>query len=285
MQKLKFAHLKRYKVAEFAAFCLSVKELIAQAGAENLGLKSGLFEQFGQKLALLNDAVNATQGSDKTPIIAQYDEERDRYFRYIRNVLANLRNSIDPHLAALYETANTKILRVYPASIAHEASQQETAHLTGFIVDMRKYFGDELSKLGIASALTALETANGNFQKTYLARTEELSNYPEGATQQYRAELEQLYAQIEVTVNYWATLTGATDEASIERQLACADFTNVLNEYIDELWLSIKVGRALSKEGGTSGSKPSGGGSGSSSKPSGGNTGGNTTAPGSDDIL
>lgn len=256
MNKIKSPHLKRYKVAEFTAFCLSLQKLVGeQGGAENLGIPASTFAEFENTLAMLSDAVNATQGSDKTSVINDYDKLRDRYFRNVRNVLANLKYSTDPELAALYETAHAKILKVYPASIANEPGQQETAHIAGFVLDVEKFFHSYLSKLGIASALSALTKANEDYQKTYLERSDELAQIEEGATARYRAKLSELYAQMEVNVNYYNALEGAADEDSLARHNACLAFTQVLNEYIDELWQSVKQSRALSK-GNTPNAKP-----------------------------
>lgn len=270
MIKIKHAHLKRYKVAEFAAFCFSFKELVTQSGVKNLGLHEPTYNEFCSRLDQLSDAVNATQGSDKTPVIGQYNKERGRYFRYIRNVLANLRFSTDPTLAALSDTAKTKILKVYPAKIANEAGQQETAHVAGFVLDVRNFFADQLDKLGIKAALTALETANNNFQSTFLERSDELSSIDDGMTAKCRAQLEELFRQMEVTLNYNASLTYADDEKSVMLQAASANMISVLNQYIDELWQSIKQGKAQSKE--TPGNANSGGNSGGNANPGGGNS-------------
>ncbi len=271
--------------AYFVAFHQSVKAMIDKAGVANLGINQTDFSKYGHYIQLLNDAVLRTQGSDKTALVAAYDEERDKLFRYIRNVFANLKYSTDKELIALYETALAKILKVYTSKIANEGNQEETAHINGFIVDVRKFFGDQLTKLGISGVLTALETANENFQKAYLERTTELANIEEGMTEKYRAEVEECYERIALTINYYNIQTNSSDETITEIRTVCIDFTLDLNQYISEIWQSIKLSKALKKEekhnsNGTS-TKPSGGSStGGNSNPSGG-----STSPGGDDIL
>ncbi len=284
--KLKPAHLKQYTAPQAASFFGAVKKVIDNAGYAQLGIKEADYQAFCLNYNKLSDAVNATQGSDKTTQINAYDEERDNQFRFIRNILANLKYSTDKELAGLYETANTKILKVYPSNIANEPKQEETAHIIGFAIDIRKYFGEHLNKLGIATALTALETANGNFLATFLDRSNELANQVEKATETYRAELEKIYARMELTINYNASLTDATTEKEIELCSTCTEAMGIMNQYIDELWQSIKLSKALKKEdktnsNGTS-TKPSSGGN---TKPSGGTSGGGSTSSGSDDIL
>jgi len=232
----------------FVAFHQGNCALIDQYEAKNLGIQEADFLQYKAKIKQINDAVLKTQGSDKTAVIAAYDEERDKLFRYVRNVLANLKYSTDAELAALYATAQAKILKVYPSSIASENNQEETAHINGFLVDVRKFFAKEISKLGISTALTALETANENFQKAFLERSDELAGIEEGATLKLRDEIEELYAKMACAINYGASRTDATDETSVSVCTFCTDFIAVHNQYSSEVKQSIKLGKALSKK-------------------------------------
>ena len=254
--------------AYFVAFHQGMSELISSNGDTDLGLVAADLTAYRNKITLLNDAVLGTQGSDKTAQIAAYEAERDKLFRGCRNTLANLKNSGDPDLVALYDTAKAKILAVYPSSIASESNQEETAHINGFLVDVRKYFGTQLDALGLTKQIAALDTANQNFQTAYLDRAAELSEVVTGATVLYRKEVEELYAKMELTINYFASRTDATDTATQTLCSACTAFVTLANEYIDEIWQSIKLGKSLSKGDDSSSSSSSSSGSSSSSSSS-----------------
>ncbi len=235
--------------AYFVSFHQSIAALLENNGIDSLGIQDSVFNAYKADIAKLNDAVLRTMGSDKTAIIADYDTQRDKLFRYVRNVLINTKFSSDPEIAALYETALTKILKVYPSKIATESNQEESAHIAGFIIDVDKFFHNQLVKLGIDGALKALETANNNFQKTFLERSDELASIEDGATIKYRAAVEESFALISVTMNYFASRTDSTDEVIMARCNSCSYCIGIINQFTSEVKQSIKLGKALSKNG------------------------------------
>jgi len=232
----------------FVAFHQGNSALIEQYEAKNLGIQEADFAQYKSKIKQINDAVLSTQGSDKTSLIQTYDDERDNLYRFVRNIFANLKNATQTELKSLYPTAKSKILKVYGSNLASENYQEETAHINGFIVDVRKYFGKDLETLNLSAALTALEAANNNFQAAFLNRSDELAGIELGATKKLRSDIEDLYAKMACAINYGASRTDATDETSVSVCTFCTDFIAVHNQYSSEVKQSIKLGKALSKK-------------------------------------
>ena len=263
----------RLNNAYHVAFHQQIEKVLTNAGASATGIQESDLSRYRDALERLQDAVLRTQGSDKTPLLKQLDEKRDSYFRYVRNVFANLRFSSDDSMRALYETANAKILKLYPASITKESYQEEYAHIAGFIVDVRKFFESDLTKLGVKDMLTNLEQANEAFQKAFADRAEELSLSETGYTAQCRAQVDEAYERMILAINYYASRSDSSDESIMSYHSNSIVLIPVINEIISQIWQSIKLAKALKKEGPNSGN-----GSNSSSggyKPSGGPNSGN----------
>lgn len=281
MVTLNTSNSKSMNNAYAVAFHQGAYEQINTAGASALGIDNKILYDYHSTIIALNDAVLGTQGSDKTALISELDSERDRLFRFCRNTMANLKLHTDDKLRALSETAEAKILRVYGYKITRESNHEETAHIFGFVTDMRKYFGTQLAALGLDKAITNLETANQAFQTAFLERNEELAQVTPGITALLREKAEELYDRMRIVIAFHANNESDTSEEETSRCDACKDFAKVHNEYIDSIKQSIALGKSLSKSGGNSDSTNT------NTKPSGGNStngGGSSSGGGKVDL-
>lgn len=266
--KITSINLERMTNAYHVAFHQQIEKVITTSGETALGIQAADLAKYRDALTLLQDAVLRTQGSDKTTLLKTLDDQRDNYFRFVRNVLANLKFSNEESKKALYETAHAKILKLYPASVASEGYQEEYAHINGFIVDVRKFFASDLVKLGIKDMLDALEETNDAFQAAYADRAEELSQTETGFTLKCRTLVDEAYDNMTLAINYYASRSDAADEATMNFCSNALHVLPVINEVIAGFQQSIKQSKALRKESvssnGGSGSSQNGG----SSKPS-----------------
>lgn len=260
--------LARMNNAYYVSFHQEIEKIITSAGETALGIQAADLTQYRDNLALLQDAVLRTLGSDKTAQLLSLDEQRDSYFRYVRNALGNLKFSSDPEQKALYEIANAKILKLYPASIANESNQEESAHISGFIVDVHKYFEPHLTKLGIKDMLNTLETVNDAFQVTFVERAEELSKIESGVTDQCRLEVDEAYNKMMLAINYYASRSDAADEPTMQIFINASSTIATINEVISSFQQSIRLAKSIKnahknktegENGSSSSSKPSSG--------------------------
>lgn len=242
MKKVTSFSLGRFNNAYHVNYHNNVVAMIKQTGAASLGLTTAIAEKYEQAVLQETDAVKRSQASVETQKIREADTQRDNGYRFIRNVLVNLQYSQDAELRALYDTAKAKILNVYASNVPEQSINEESAHIRGFVMDVRSTFRDSLAKMGIADALTALETANNELQEMYLNRAGSQASFGTEYTVKCRAITDEAYNQIVARIEYTGQLTEATDDSTVGKRNACLSFIDTLNQVITRTWQSIKIG-------------------------------------------
>ena len=232
MKKITSFYQRRLNNAYHVNFHSNVLAMIEQYGEDSIGLSTSILNQYKAEIGKETDAVKRSTAMAETPLIREQDEIRDNLFRYVRNVLVNLQYSPDAQLKELYATAKAKILTLYPASIAQESDNEESAHLRGFILDVRTLFKDKLTAMGIDNALKSLETANDRLQELYVTRAAAIAANSAEATSAFRAAVEETYAKIVSRIVYTAQLTELTDESSTMMRQTCEKFIDAMNQLI-----------------------------------------------------
>lgn len=225
----------------------SLSELLTTYGDTQLGIAEALLTKYRGKMKELQNKVKQSTSSSNTELLRAADTERDQLFRYIRNVLSNLENSPTPALSETFPLVKAQILDIYPASLINEADNVQTALIRGFVEDIHRYLQEHLAAYGITDALTKLGESNDRFQQLYLQRVVEQSNNDSGLTLKLRGEVDELFLQMEVILEYWANQE-ATDENAANVTKA-QEFIKVSNELSVRIWQSIKLGKTLSDQG------------------------------------
>lgn len=260
------------------SFHASFYNLVNEAGADQLGIPQNMIEAYKAAIDREQDLVNRSMTSDKTAVIRQHDQERDRLYRFIYNVLTNTENSADPAVVELYATVEAKILSNYSPSISREGDQKETALIRGFLLDIDSFLGNAaVAKLGIREAMNKLAEANEAFQMAYLSRVQEQAESGTGVALECRARTDEQYQSIVTVLNYYASRRDSSDETVMSFYVNCMSFIPNANMLIKRVRAVVKAGRSLSdaasSESGHSGSS-SGSSSNSGSKP---NSGGSSS--------
>ncbi|MBQ0057275.1 MAG: hypothetical protein KBT20_06425 [Bacteroidales bacterium] len=230
----------------------SILLLIDQYGAESLGLTSQFITDYQTKVSSFKDAVNRPLASGVTVEVRNADKERDALFRYVRNVLTNIKFSPDAEVAALYPTIDAEILKIYPSSVRYEADHEEYAHIEGFIIDVNRTLSRHISKLGLADALTKLSNANKRFLEAFNSRNSEKQYRLDASA--LRTKVQQCYEYVVTTVNFYAMQSASTEEAVKEKCQTCQNFIVDVNNVISEYTLRQKQSQGGKKEDAGSGS-------------------------------
>ena len=243
MKKVTVFSLARFNNAYHVNFHSNVLAMIEQYGEDSIGVSTSLLNQYKAEIGKETDAVKRTTAMEETQKIRELDTARDQSFRYVRNVLVNLQYSPDKELAALFDSVRVKILNMYPASIATESDNEESAHIRGFVLDIRENFKTKIEKMGLTAALDALEKANNDLQELYVTRAANHAANGTEVTVKCRAAVDEDYSRIVSRIEYTAQLTELTDESSVMIRKTCETFIDALNALITRTWQSVNMGK------------------------------------------
>ena len=218
----------RLSNAYHVAFFSDVKAAIDKNQYENLGLDNENYGRFDNAVLEEQDIVNRSRASLYTPKLQEYDNLRDNYFRRVYYKLRNAENdSLNEKMTPeLINNIRVNILNQYGLDICNEPNQKETAKIRGFIRDIRANFTMNLADLEIATDLETLETANDNYEKTYVARLEEQATLP--TTSKLREETEAAYLAITYLIAAFANST-SLEQADRMKRLYCERIIDQLN--------------------------------------------------------
>ena len=223
---LSFAQLRN---AEHVAFFTNVRKVIDKFGTEGLGLDATQFTQFTTAVDEVQDIVLKTHASMYTADMESLDKDRDRIYRMVRYKLQAVTFASPDSLLASYKDPLEKyILGKYNADIVKLPYQEETAHLIGFIKDMRHYFtSDDIEAMAIGENLDELDQVNKTFIDVYLNRADERSLSTADHTKALRLTCEELYKLFCLHFLYVVSTQPDT-----EKGLACTNIIGVINELI-----------------------------------------------------
>ncbi len=246
MLTLKPANLARLSNANFSTLMARFEVTVEKSGGVELGIDAKVLEEFKANTLKFHDIVNQTIGSEITAQLEEADATRDRLFKYVRNVLLNSKNAADASIVALWDVINAKLLAVYDATIISNANSQESAQITGFVTDVRKYLtAEQIAALGITTELDEMLAANKQYDELFVSRSMEKANQEAGATLALRNLLTELYQRMVATVEYFATLKDSTDEAEQSKCLKCTTFIFAANEVIKDFKMRVEIGEAV----------------------------------------
>ncbi len=239
IETLPFLQLRN---AEHVAFFNNVVLELDNHGATDLGLTAEKLTQFKTTVNAEQDIVLKSQGSMYTKDMEAYDEERDNIYRAIRHKLQAVTYAPKDSPLAVHKTAlEMYILNKYSTDIVSLAYQEESAHLSGFLMDMNERFSEaELTAMGVTDDLAALKQANDSFSEYYNQRAIERAGSTAELTKKLRGETEELYNFVRLHLEYTANAKAESDEGVV-----CAGVIGVINEYVKDArqHLAMRQGR------------------------------------------
>ncbi len=217
--------------AEHVAFFNNVVLELDNHGATDLGLTAEKLIQFKNIVNAEQDIVLKAQGSMYTADMQEYDEERDRLYRIVRLKLQAVTYAPKSSPLLVHKIPLEKyILNKYSTDIVSLAYQEESAHLSGFLMDMNERFTeDDLTAMGVTDDLAALKQANDAFAEYYNQRASERAGSTAELTKKLRAETEELYDFFRLHLEYMANVKAESDEGVV-----CAGVIGVINEYVKD---------------------------------------------------
>lgn len=150
--------LDRLKNAEHVQFNTNVRNLIEEADTEKIGLSDLVFTPYVQAIGAELDIVNRALGSAFTLEMQATDQKRDVIFKRIRRKLELCEyEDVESEAYKAAPVVRKHFLDKYGAGVVNLPYQEQTATLSGFIMDARAILQPEqIEAIGIDSDLDDL---------------------------------------------------------------------------------------------------------------------------------
>ena len=183
--------------ARYSQFChYRMTELDKSKISADFGVPAETVADMQNMEERLADLVNSFRGSGQTAAMVDFDSDRDGKFRALWWIIKAAGTSSGESTRQAYNKVSP-LLTTYPLSMCAEDYAAETAHMRGFLLDLRKFPEEVLSGIGItAESLTALEESNNKFQEAFLARNEERSTAVLNEIKKLRFEIEESWSMM-----------------------------------------------------------------------------------------
>lgn len=239
ISNLTFPQLKN---AEHVSFHSNVRIAIDKIGVSSLRIPEPLFATYGTCIDTEQDIVNRAQSSIYTQEMKDMDDERDRLFRLIHLKMEECSFATPgSDTAKLASTIERYFLAKYGKDVCTLPYQEETAVISGFILDVNNFLGEEgIETLGIERVLASLEAANHKFADMYNERVTEKSGTDAELTKKLRGETEEQYhllcSHIVCMANIDSTAVGQS----------CASLLAIINQIIADarFRLNVRLGKS-----------------------------------------
>ena len=230
---LKNIEMKRLKNAEHVQLHANVRSVIENADAEELGLSSLVYNPYRQAINVEQDIVNKATGSPYTIEMQQADEQRDRIFKRCRMKLSLC--ELEEPTTEAYKASPTvrkHLLDKYSGSVPSLPYQEESATITGFVLDCRNLLtSEQVRALGIDGDLDDLDSANQRFCRMYQERVTEKAEGDTQLSQKLRAATDQAYQLLSITL---MSLANDPTEVNKTKTQLCRDCVTKINVVIQD---------------------------------------------------
>ena len=228
---IKTISFSRLRNAHHVGFHSKVVSEIDNQDHEVLGIDDELYTRYKGAVNKMQDIVNRSRASEQTVRMINLDNQRDNLFRKCVYILkASVCGTPTASLTVDVMTAlKTKIIDLYPTSIADGGNQEETAKIRGFIKDLQSEFSSVLSELGIDSSLTELETVNDSYEEAFMERIRQQTSAANATDA--RAACDDAFMQISFYLNSMANIVTSSTELKV-KAVNCNRLVDVLNTLI-----------------------------------------------------
>ncbi|PNE24460.1 hypothetical protein BHU16_06915 [Tannerella sp. oral taxon 808] len=206
-----------------------VYDIIHALDVTKLGLTIDLMNEWEGNINDEKDINLEALANLNTKLLNEKDTERDKLVSFILNVVRTYLQSPDADEAKA--AAQLDIATHRYRGIQHESMEQETTHVDGLLIDLKKADATPLlAKLRLTAAVTLLETANAAFNQVRAARTTSRAEKDLPTAVMTRPKTDAVYERI-VFLMKAAYLSGAT---TIDRALITS-VAKQMNKRMDEI--------------------------------------------------
>ena len=206
-----------------------------------LGIPEELKNEWKESIDTEKENNLEAQASVNSELLVKKNEERDRLLKYIFGVVRNGLLSPDKEKSDAAMRLNV-VMNPY-VGIRKESFDRVTSHVDGLLTDLKKTENAaDLSKLGLSSDITKLETLNKEFDKLYSERSKKRADNKLPKTLAVRNRTDAIFERILIVLQY-KYLYGTTP---VEPELI-AKLIARFNERAEDIDASYRQGLAIRK--------------------------------------
>ena len=206
-----------------------------------LGIPEELRDEWKGSIDTEKENNMEAQASVNSKLLRQKEEERSRLLQYI---FVSVRNGqLSPEKEKSDAAMRLNVVIAPYTGIRNESFDRETMHVDGMLTDLKKTENAaDLSKLGLSSDITKLETLNKEFDKLYSERSKKRADNKLPKTLAVRNRTDAIFERILIVLQY-KYLYGTTP---VEPELI-AKLIARFNERAEDIYASYKQGQAIKK--------------------------------------
>ena len=206
-----------------------------------LGIPEELKDEWKGSIDTEKENNMEAQASVNSKLLRQKEEERSRLLQYI---FVSVRNGqLSPEKEKSDAAMRLNVVIAPYTGIRNESFDRETMHVDGMLTDLKKTENAaDLSKLGLSSDITKLETLNKEFDKLYSERSKKRADNKLPKTLAVRNRTDAIFERILIVLQY-KYLYGTTP---VEPELI-AKLIARFNERAEDIDASYRQGLAIRK--------------------------------------
>lgn len=221
--QMKDIYLLRLNIDEQANFLVNVQKLLQATPLNDLHIEETFFEDFSEKLELLNLASTQRKTSPQTEDLVKLDKERGEVISFLFAMF----RSESKHFSEKRKEAATFLYKECKefSKIQYLPIGQQTNAIDRFISTLEQTTPSKhIKTLGLSEAIDKLKTINNTYKDVYVARTENQLSEKKINVPEVRKQLE---SSFQIMMQH-AFASNTLHNSEITR-----NFVNLLNVLID----------------------------------------------------
>ena len=216
-------------------------DFVVEFDLPKLGIPEELKNEWKESIDTERENNLEAQASVNSELLLKKNEERDRLLKYIFGVVRN--GLLSPEKEKSDAAMRLNVVMNPYAGIRNESFDRETMHVDGMLIDLKKTENaTDVSKLGLSSDITKLETLNKEFDALYSERAKKRADNKLPKTLAVRSRTDAIFERILIVLQY-KYVYGTTP---VEPELI-AKLIARFNERAEDIYASYKQGQAIKK--------------------------------------
>ena len=176
-------------------------DFVVEFDLPKLGIPEELKNEWKESIDTERENNLEAQASVNSELLLKKNEERDRLLKYIFGVVRN--GLLSPEKEKSDAAMRLNVVMNPYAGIRKESFDRETMHVDGMLIDLKKTENaTDVSKLGLSSDITKLETLNKEFDALYSERAKKRADNKLPKTLAVRSRTDAIFERILIVLQY-----------------------------------------------------------------------------------
>lgn len=176
-------------------------DFVVEFDLPKLGIPEELKNEWKESIDTERENNLEAQASVNSELLLKKNEERDRLLKYIFGAVRN--GLLSPEKEKSDAAMRLNVVMNPYAGIRKESFDRETMHVDGMLIDLKKTENaTDVSKLGLSSDITKLETLNKEFDALYSERAKKRADNKLPKTLAVRSRTDAIFERILIVLQY-----------------------------------------------------------------------------------